>query len=215
MEACILADVGSVEVEDAALDTIDIGKALCLYVLSDCLWHAAYDHILPEVVHRLSVHYLTERSLCLEAVADKGHQHLISHSPQKLLEVYRMKLYLLLLRWDDDVSNVALDRHERARLDVVVPPIRYQVLDGGSGAGIKLYLVKDDERLPLVKGGLCVVAQVEEEHIQVIQILIKESLDLVRYPIEVNQDVTLVLPLGKFLHQVALADPSSPVNHQG
>ena len=48
----------------------------------------------------------------------------------------------MLLRWQHDVLYILLDGDKGTSLDVVIPPVGYQMLDGSTGTGAELHFIE-------------------------------------------------------------------------
>lgn len=74
---------------------------------------------------------------------------------------------------------------------------------------------QNDDGLPGIELGREVGAQVCEEHVQVVLVVLEKVFDVVPNLEEVYEDVALVFFLGEFLDDVALAHAAGAFYHHG
>ena len=209
----IFLDVVLVETQNPPFYGIHFVEVLRLDIFGHGLRHTAYNHILAEVVHCISME-VTHGLLLFKLLLDVGHQHLVSHSPEELLKIHRIHVDTFFFRRYDNVLHVFFDGNERACFQIVETVVGDQRFDGFSGTGTFLHFVEDDERLAWRECLFVMELYVLKECVHILQIFIEPGLDSGRCFAEVNHDIGVVLVAGKLLGDIAFSDTSGTLNEQ-
>ena len=96
----------------------------------------------------------------------------------------------------------------------MVSTIRHQIFDGRTCPWAKLHFVKHDQRLARNELDIEIGAQIREQRIKVIQLILKKLLYFFFSFVKINQNVTIIFTLRELFRNVALADTPCPVNQQ-
>ena len=105
----------------------------------------------------------------VEAFPNEAGRNAIVQSPAKLLEVHRAHGYALLLRWNQYVLGHRFQRNERARLDIVVPPVGDKMLYELPSLGAKLHFVEYDKGFPWIESGVVLEREAVEESVKIVR----------------------------------------------
>ena len=141
---------------------------LCRGVFGDGLGHSPDAEIFAVPVH-YSLVQGTKRLGLVEAFPNEAGRNAIVQSPAKLLEVHRVHGDALLLRWNQYAIGHRFQRNERARLDIVVPPVGDKVLYELPSLGAKLHFVEYDEGFPWIESGVVLERETVEESVKIVR----------------------------------------------
>lgn len=131
-----------------------------------------------------------------------------SHFHRAFLKIERIHFQMPLLRWNDDVFDVFANRNQRAGFKIVVSSVCYQIFDAFTRFWKHLHFIEYDERFALVEFHTVKCRQKHEKGIQVIYVLLKIALDLLRTFCKVNQQTTFIFILAKFFADSWFSDTS-------
>lgn len=155
-----------------------------------------------------------ERLAVAIASSDVVKQRLLLRCHEELGESERVHLDLALFRRHDYAFHVLANRDERTRLDVVVAPVRDEVLDGLASAGKALHLVKDDEGLAREQTRAILQRENLEEAVEIAQVLVEVVPHDPRGAGEVDEDVGAVVLARELLDDRGLADAPGAFDQQ-
>ena len=110
--------------------------------------------------------------------------------------------------------SIFANRYQRAGFDIVVTMVTDKRFDGLACFGLELNLVENDERFALLQ--LDVINELEpEKDIVEVGYIVKQIQDFLRALGEVNEDVGVILALGKLFNDGGFADTTRTLYQKG
>ena len=108
-----LADIITVQLQDATLDQIHLAKIALLDIIGNRLRHTAHQQIFAPQPHRSFVQRIGQRDQTLERFANRFSKQLLPHGPAELLKIERPHVHFPFLGGDDDIRHIPLDGDQR------------------------------------------------------------------------------------------------------
>ena len=106
--SCMFGDILPIELQDVSLHQVRLFEALRLQVGVDRLGHPAYDDVLSEEGHRLSVERLPQGLPFLEIIPDNAEQRRFIQRPQEFFEVHGIEFEMsATFSWMDSSEPVS------------------------------------------------------------------------------------------------------------
>ena len=208
------AEIIGIELDNLPLLGIHSAQILRIKVGVHGLGHAADQHVEAEIPHQFAAGGISDALTLFEGVLHERDGGGIAHCPAEFLIVHRVHLDAGFLTWDNDALGVLLDGEEGARLDVVIPVVFNQILDGLADLGGFLDLVEDDDGLALFQADVIDELQLEEEAVAVVD-MGDGFPDFIGGIGKVDLDVGGVLVLGEFLCYGGLAYAAGAFDKKG
>ena len=142
--------------------------------------------------------------------AKKRRSGFISPRPEEFLVIQREHIQAFLFAGNQYILDVPAKGQHRADFQIIVAPVRHEILDGLPRQGLKLHVVEYDEGFPLVETDAAKQLKLQEEEVQIVHVA--EEIDDFRRRIrEINDEETLIFPFRKFPRHGRLSDATRPL----
>ena len=184
-----LADIITVQLQDATLDQIHLAKIALLDIIGNRLRHTAHQQIFAPQPHRSFVQRIGQRDQTLERFANRFSKQLLPHGPAELLKIERPHVHFPFLGGDDDIRHIPLDGDQRTSFHIVIPAIRNQIFDELPRRRIPLHLVENNQRFTLVQSLAVIRRQQHEKCVKVITLVFEDVANVARQTCEIDENI--------------------------